>query len=168
MRGPLSRQVLIKNNVDCPKIYGDPAILIANYFNPNVNKKYKLGVIPHIVDFSSVNTSKEILKINLKDDYRTVIRQILSCEHIISSSLHGLIVADAYNIPTAWVEFSDKVIGNGFKFRDYYMSINVKNPTRINLRKNKSIDNLDIIEKTDFYNNRFLSDRLLDVCPFKK
>ncbi len=52
-----------------------------------------------------------------------MIDNILSCEIILSSSLHGLIVADAYNTPSSWIKFSNKVYGNGFKFRDYYASI---------------------------------------------
>lgn len=168
VRGPLSRNVLLNNGVDCPEVYGDPAILLPNYYNPRVGKKYKLGVIPHIIDYDNVTTSGDILKIDLTKDYTIVIQQMLSCENIISSSLHGLIVSDAYQIPTAWVEFSDKVIGDGFKFYDYYESIGVDSPPRIDLKHNKHVNDLNLLKNVNNYDNIVLTDNLMKSCPFKK
>jgi hypothetical protein len=48
---------------------------------------------------------------------------LTSCRRIISSSLHGIIFAHAFDIPAAWVKISPRVIGDGFKFFDYYSSI---------------------------------------------
>ena len=45
--------------------------------------------------------------------------ELVSCEMIFSSSLHGLIIADAYNIPNRRVIFGNKLIGGDFKFNDY-------------------------------------------------
>ena len=46
-----------------------------------------------------------------------------ACEVIVSSSLHGLIIADAYGIPTVWAKFGNDINGNDFKFYDYYWSL---------------------------------------------
>jgi pyruvyltransferase len=133
VRGPLTRQKLLNLNIDCPKIYGDPALILPEIYMPsNAKKKYKLGIIPHYIDQNSpylnrFNNDKNILIIDIKNpDYKQFIDQVLSCEKIISSSLHGIITADAYKIPSLWIELSKNVKGNGFKFFDYFESVNKK------------------------------------------
>jgi hypothetical protein len=51
-----------------------------------------------------------------------VVEAITACHAILSSSLHGLIVAEAYGVPAAWMTITDKVKGGGFKFCDYYLA----------------------------------------------
>jgi hypothetical protein len=46
------------------------------------------------------------------------------CQSVASSSLHGLILADAYGLPTRWIQESSSVIP--FKFYDYFASIEYK------------------------------------------
>lgn len=135
VRGPLTRKWLSDNGIECPEIFSDPALLLPLIYMPKTNKKYKYGIIPHYVDWNSANVNNltELLDSNYKlismSDYQSVeslVDSINSCEYIISSSLHGLIISDAYNIPNIWVEFSDKVVGDRFKFQDYFLSIGRK------------------------------------------
>ena len=113
-------------------ILGDPGLLAKRLLNnKNTNKRYKLGIVPHFVDTNNssllkfiAENNKQVKVINVQKDIRDVIAEINSCEHIISSSLHGIIVSDALGVPNAWMKLSDKVIGDGFKFKDYGTSIN--------------------------------------------
>lgn len=128
VRGPKTREYLLELNYKCSAVYGDPALLLPKYYDPFVNKSYKLGIVPHYHDYAEVveiyREDTDILVIDMMTlDVEEVTRQILKCEKVISSSLHGLIVAHAYQIPAVWVEFSKKLFGDGIKFVDYLESV---------------------------------------------
>lgn len=171
VRGKLTRNLLLKQGYNCPEIYGDPALLYPKYYFPKINKKYKLGIIPHYIDANNIwlnqfKNSDEILIINILDDINSVVDKILSCEKIISSSLHGIIAADSYNIPSLWVEFSDKVIGKGFKFHDYFSSVKRKDTESIKISKETTLAS---IEKVIYdYKIDIDLEKLYNSCPFKK
>ena len=126
--GRKPRKHLLELGYNCPEVYGDPALLMPLVYNPQVEKKYKIGIIPHYHDYSQVQewykNDAEILVIDLMTlDVEEVTRQILSCEKTISSSLHGVIVSHAYQIPSVWVKFSEKIFGNDIKYKDYLESV---------------------------------------------
>lgn len=145
VRGPLTAKILRQNNFECPDIFGDPALLLPSYYNPKVKKQRKYGVIPHYVDRYNENlrelpNNAKIIDVMCGYNWHNFVDEILECECVISSSLHGIIVADAYNIPNIWVEFSDNIDGDRFKFYDYFASVrrNVESP--LDLRTCTTID----------------------------
>lgn len=128
VRGPLSREALLRQGIDCPEIYGDPALLMPMIFNPEVPKIYEVGIIPHYVDkmhswVMACRGDPSLAVIDVESATEAFVRSVKACEVILSSSLHGLICADAYGIPNLWVQFSDDLIGGEFKFKDYRLSI---------------------------------------------
>lgn len=172
VRGKLTRSFLLQQGIDCPDIYGDPALLLPLFYQPATTNKYKLGIIPHIYDEDNpfvreFRKSEDVKIISLRryHNWHDIIDQICSCELILSSSLHGLIVSDAYHIPNCWVEFSDKVVGNGFKFRDYFSSVarTVAEPIRITTPID--IDNLSLY-KEKWSPIQFDPQPLINACPF--
>lgn len=176
VRGPRTRDFLLNKGYECPDVYGDPALLLPEYYNPVVEKRFKLGVIPHYHDYELANRIfGRIEDVNVIDlmtlDVEEVTRQILSCERCISSSLHGLIVSHAYLIPAVWIEFSSKLFGDGIKFQDYFESIGI-DPYDPMFIENRS----DFNEKAIFgnfpslpleSNLSVIKKRLLEMCPFK-
>ncbi|MCX6810746.1 MAG: polysaccharide pyruvyl transferase family protein [Candidatus Berkelbacteria bacterium] len=130
VRGPLSREGLLAQNIDCPAIFGDPILLYPRFYKPDIEKKYALGIIPHYSDVDNPwlkeNIDPSVKIIDVKQSGNGFVDDILSCKKIASSSLHGIIVADAYDIPSTWIRFSDADWGNGFKFRDYFLSVGRK------------------------------------------
>lgn len=139
VRGPKTRARILEKGYSCPEVYGDPALLMPNYFKPKTDKKFKIGIIPHYVDYQAIHKffSKD-LSIKVIDlltyDVEQTTKEILECERIVSSSLHGVIVAQSYKIPALWLKFSDKLSGDNIKFYDYFESVGIhfKDPIVVN------------------------------------
>jgi pyruvyltransferase len=83
---------------------------------------------------------------------------------ILSSSLHGLICADAYGIPNAWIWLSEKLRGGDFKFRDYRLSIKAGEPMPIDISKKPTLE--DALAAVEFHPLRIDLRKLLLACPF--
>lgn len=172
VRGPLTRQRLLDLGYNCPEVYGDPALLLPRFYKPKVKKRYTLGIIPHYVDYELIKQqikSDKVLVINLLDPIEKVIEDINKCKRTISSSLHGLIVSHAYKIPSVWVEFSDKLAGDGTKFNDYFLSVGIKPYKPFNLRK-LPVSEKELIKIAQSRTDKIEIDldKLMGVCPFKK
>ena len=169
VRGPLSRSNLVRAGIDCPEIYGDPALLCPLFFPANKLKTHELGIVPHYMDKNSPHLKRlsrdpAIFLIDVEADPEKVIQQINQCERIASSSLHGLIVADAYGIPSVWLRLSASVAGKGFKFRDYFASVGREEVQPIDVSEQTTID--DILSRFLPYEIEIDTDMLLEVCPF--
>ncbi len=131
VRGPRTRDYLLKLGYDCPAVYGDPAILLPDYYRPQITRKYKLGIVPHYHDYDKalkIFSGREEVKVVdlLSMDVEATTREILECDRILSTSLHGLIVAQAYGIPAVWIKMSDKIFGNDIKYADYLESVGLE------------------------------------------
>lgn len=133
VRGPLSRKVLMEQSVytDCPTCYGDPALLLPLHYMPKVRKKYRIGIIPHYADVDRLRQLSNLADIHIimtknYKHWHDFIDEIVQCECLVSSSLHGLIVAEAYDIPSQWVEFGNSMNRKHFKYHDFYASIDKK------------------------------------------
>lgn len=176
VRGPKTRERLIEQGYHVPAVYGDPAILLPKYYNPIVSKKYKYGIIPHYRDYKLVTelfkSDNEVQIIDLMtNDVEQTTDQILQCERIISSSLHGVIVSHVYQIPALWLKFSNKLFGDDVKFEDYFLSVDLPYNVRSILASNNSINDFD-----KFFENEILvpdskkikelQDGLMASCPF--
>lgn len=178
VRGPLTRKCLVNQGIECPEIYGDPALLISRHYKPNIEKKYQYGFIPHVSNLSMVRllsmegspiiSRKDTLIINLSeyDKWTDILDQINSCRYIISASLHGLIIAEAYNIPNVWVEFGNPLIGGHFKFHDFFQSIGIDREKPISIHGN-FIEESSIIEALNSWKHGDINlQPLINSCPF--
>lgn len=127
LRGQISLarvENIIGQKLDIP--LGDGGLLFSKLLDKMPEKKYAVGIVPHMVDIDNPQIKKltevlpQSLLIDVRQEPMQVLEQIASCDFIISSAMHGLIAADSLGIPNKWIEVSDKVVGNGYKFRDYY------------------------------------------------
>lgn len=155
VRGKLSRKRIVDLGGTCPDRYGDPALLVP-LIAEEKSKKYKIGYIPHVVhwkEFNNLLPGEKIIRLRTDDPIRTA-QEISECEYIVSSSLHGIIVANAYGIPAAWVESTQtKIKGDGSKFHDYFSSVGIEHT--ISTINNPSFNCPDTIDtnniKESFY-----------------
>jgi pyruvyltransferase len=130
VRGTLTRDCL---GLPVGTPLGDPGLLASIVFERRPAIRYALGIIPHFVDAEDERilricqgASEDVRLIDVKRPPEQVFADIRSCERIVSSSLHGLVVADAFRIPCGWMVLSDKVLGHGFKFRDYHSALGIQ------------------------------------------
>ncbi|RNF34019.1 polysaccharide pyruvyl transferase family protein [Paracoccus methylarcula] len=101
---------------------GDPGILSDLLIEPQ-EKKHIWGVVPH---FSHRNSPKirEVIRdnncllIDPTSPVLDVLKAISSCRGIVSSSLHGLIVADSFRVPCYWLDIKSHK-SHEYKFADY-------------------------------------------------
>jgi pyruvyltransferase len=131
VRGPLTRDILNVQGITCPSVYGDPAILLPILYPVSFQKQWEIGIVPHYVDqdhpaIKLLSRVPGVRIINVFSPWRHVVRQIASSRYLFSSSLHGLIVADAYAVPCLRFVASDRVTGGAFKFNDYRQGVGGK------------------------------------------
>ncbi len=119
VRGPLTRDFLVRYDVPCPAIYGDPALLLPRLFpefKRAENPRFEYIIIPHLSDSFFCLTDPDVVSPRL--DWEKVVRRILDSKFVISASLHGIIVAEAFGIPARYLRISDQE--PIFKYMDYY------------------------------------------------
>lgn len=110
----------------------DPALgdggLLLRYMYPEKSqtKRFRLGLVPHVIDYETLvktlSRHPDITVIDLRKPIPVVIEQIKACQVILSSSLHGLVAADSFDIPNGMAHFANSrhIIGGLFKYQDYY------------------------------------------------
>lgn len=148
LRGTMSHRVYQNMGLRFSCAYGDPAVLLPNYLKPDERPVFGVGLIPHIVDYAYARErygDEFECIINLHDPIEDVVRNILLCERTISTSLHGFVVSHAYGRPSAWGELSDRVIGGGWKFRDYLTAYGMEDTDPLDMRKRIDIGKADFI-----------------------
>lgn len=117
-RGPESSRIL----GGAPGIaFGDPVWLLPRFYRPAVEKKYELGIILHLSELDGraldAGPTEAILRAQIPPEWRDKIctintlttidtkglqdktDEILACKRIVSTSLHGMVVAESYDIP---------------------------------------------------------------------
>lgn len=130
VRGPISRQILLKSRIACPEIYGDPGLLLPRFYTPKKTQfPAAVGIVPHYVDYEFMKTFfagiDGIRIIDMDRSVEAVCDDICGCGVILSSSLHGLVVAHAYGIACAWMTTKHKLWGDNVKYHDYYASLGI-------------------------------------------
>ena len=180
VRGKLTRKKLLDFGIQCPEVYGDPALLMPLLYAPSRGKRYELGIIPHYTDLLSpiirrLATDPRVCVINMLKSrleqlieypatYERVVDAVVQCETIVSGSLHGLILAEAYGIPCKWVQVGNRNIGDGFKYLDFFSSVGRNDVAPMVLDDGSGVS--AILASFAAYVARVDTGALLRACPF--
>jgi pyruvyltransferase len=117
VRGPLTAAVLRESGITVPDVYGDPALLVPHLWSDSeLGIQRQTGgivVVPNYYDLVGAPSSA----LNPRGDVVERIRTIASAERVIASSLHGIIIAEAYGVPVVPVASASQ---RRFKYEDYF------------------------------------------------
>lgn len=136
-RGKLSQEILRKAGFVSPDNYGDPGLLMPLIYTKDCNKPKTYSVVVALHRrhdslkplFDNIEGVK-VVDINVNyNEIEAFVDKILDCDVVLSSSLHGLIIANAYGKPCVRLKVEDmpihtKVEREDFKFEDYLSGLN--------------------------------------------
>lgn len=130
LRGPLSAQTFRNRGIDAPEIYGDPVWFLPAIIEPASEKRCELGVIVHLSELTALTDAagvkEHFLRYHIPETLRgqieiittltqptfeaiaAKVKAITACKRILSTSLHGLVIAEAYRIPCAYFRTKSK------------------------------------------------------------
>ncbi|MEM9212361.1 MAG: glycosyltransferase family 2 protein [Pseudomonadota bacterium] len=138
VRGHLTRNELItKLDLEVPEVYGDPALLLPRVIKfSDARKRSGIAFCPHLAhqkQFQNIS-DPHLRLIDVRDHPIEVIRSLAHAEVVLSSSLHGLVVAQAYGIPWVWITVGGKPLdGSNFKFHDFFSTLSMDQPLPLSL-----------------------------------
>lgn len=160
VRGPLTRAVLMDYGYNTPDIYGDPAIFMPDIYLPkDVIKKHKYGLVMHKDQIQNIPTGHDILPIDIcTDDYKKFIEELNSVDIVISSSLHGIILAESYGVKAILLRPKVDIL----KYYDWYYSTR-----RFDFPIADCIEKAIMIEPVELPSNlELLKEKLIQTFPY--
>lgn len=119
VRGPRTAESLRARGYTCPDVYGDPAILMPLIYDPS-DEPERSGVLyaSHFKDAALFDGDVFDMQ---TDDWRVYVDAARASELVVTTSLHGIILAECYGTPAVLVE-SSRGDYSPFKYEDWYFS----------------------------------------------
>jgi hypothetical protein len=171
VRGKLTYEALQAGGLNLPDLpLGDPAFLIKRTtLMPRASsKKYLLGLAPHYVDRAdprilALLREESTVDLNVHTDPAAFLETMAACEAVASSSLHGLIFAEALAIPNLWLKLSDQVAGDGFKFADWFSTMAL--PQETAFCPDENVRAADLMDRAELHEPQIDEEALLRAFP---
>lgn len=146
VRGPMTRDRL---GLPPETPLGDPGLLVEELVTKRARPDHAWGLIPHMADIDDPRISQLLagtphaVLVRLDGEPIEVLKLIAGCERVVSTSLHGLISADALGIPNWWLRVGDRLIGGDWKFQDYFSSIQRFDEGSINFPAEANLNSIE-------------------------
>ena len=129
VRGPLTREILVKHGNNVQEKYCDPGVLVPFLYNIELKQKTTQDVLVLLhweTKYKNHNLIKELDAASLKHWDMSlhqpidIMNEIAKTRVVVSNSLHGIIVAECMGKPVLWLT-NGKEGQDKFKYYDYYL-----------------------------------------------
>lgn len=151
-RWSLQKTSFVRDSAQVDPVLGDPGLL-SHLLAPTASPKmFQLGIIPHISEQKAPIVaqlgaiSSEIKIVDMKAPVDEVIATVSSCRYVLSSALHGLILADSLGIPNRWLRLDvvdERRVGiAATKYLDYYSVFGGDEKTPVRVSTNETLQSL--------------------------
>jgi succinoglycan biosynthesis protein ExoV len=128
VRGPRTARLL---NLDADMAITDPAIMVSTFERfKDVKKTDDVIFIPHVgtaklpLNWERVAERAGVKYLSPANESNAVIRQLAGAKLVLAESLHGAIIADAFQVP--WVPVSVSPTFNNHKWQDWSDSLEIE------------------------------------------
>lgn len=152
VRGKLTQSKFEAMGIATPDVMGDPGLLIPEFLDIKPKFIGNIAVIPHHSQISLFKRlqGENISVIDVGDSLQSVAQQIAGASCVLSTSLHGVILAQALQVKWVWLSIKDKPlhIGGEFKFYDFLSTLREPDVVPVILDvMDINVDNLKSIAK---------------------
>lgn len=116
VRGPRTAEVLRGLGIEVPDVFGDPALLLPSLVGTRrEDAVHEITSIPNLNDLPDWHGMPGV--VDPRGDALAILRRISASRFVVSSSLHGIVLADALGVPCAWMRSGHE---HEFKYYDYF------------------------------------------------
>ncbi|WBV44537.1 polysaccharide pyruvyl transferase family protein [Pseudoroseomonas cervicalis] len=171
VRGPLTRDAVARYGIKVPKVFGDPGFLFAELFAAEIAAVTEMppgfqpgGVIyiPNLnddrfLDRDLIGLQDDVLMISPRESPFVVAAAIRQSRLVLSSSLHGIVLAESMGVPVRPVLSMFEPL---FKYFDYFLGTG-----RTKARFASTI--AQALKGPDMPPARFNRDALVEAFPLK-
>lgn len=120
VRGPITATFLRSRGIEVPEVYGDPALLLPDLYPDLV--RYQVDPVQEVLVVPNLNEKlgsvpDHVAVLDPREPIWRCLVTIAQSKLVVASSLHALIVAEAFGIPARSLRVS---IEHPTKYLDYY------------------------------------------------
>lgn len=119
VRGPLTRDRLLRQGVRVPAVYGDPGLLVGLLWTREELRgdepDHEVTVVPNLNDLRYYTGTPDLLRPT--SPLGACLRRIAASRLVVGSALHGVVVAESLGIPARLVRSR---VEHPLKYEDYY------------------------------------------------
>lgn len=170
VRGRATHNLLVSIGIQVDSVLGDPVLLLPRFYSPRVTSG---GVV---VCADSMHEDLLVHKDDWLDDCRilgihrpasVVVSDIANARCCISSSLYGLIVAQAYGVPWLWLRVCGAATNDTeFQFHDFFSTLDGDIPqAQIEVSDLQGAQFGKLAEKARLPRFKYRTEDLLDAFP---